>query len=486
MNSDRLIQLVEDIQSNGGKAYLVGGCVRDHLMKLPSSDRDLEVFGIEPKVLKKICHRHGKVSTVGASFAVLKVTFPNRETVDVSLPRRETQVGVGHKSFEIEADPEMSLDEAARRRDLTINAISMNPLTHEIIDPCNGLADLDLKLLRHVGPRFREDPLRVLRVIQFAGRFGFSIAEETFTLCTQMIQDGDVLSLPRERIEEEFRKLFVKGKSSYIRDALQHAFRMGIFRSLLPELHHLHGIEQDPRYHAEGDVLTHSILTVENAARIAERDGLDDGNRHILCLAALMHDLGKIHTTQKNPDGTITAYGHDKESVLLAEKLLTRLTGNQQISANVRSLVAMHMRPLQLATAEHVTDGAIRRLAQSVLPSNLTMLAYLVEADTLSSYRSGDVPAGSDAHTFLLQRAVSLGVQTIPPKPIMQGRDLIRLAEQGRLPIHFKNGGSHFGVILSQVFDAQLEGRVSSIEEAEILALRIHSTGIENYRLQHP
>ena len=464
----RVIQAIAmEIKELGGSAYFVGGAVRDELLKKAIKDFDIEVFGIEPDILRSVCRRYGKVITVGNSFAVMKVNLDGETAIDVSIPRRERSTGLGHRAFDVEADPWMHPEEAAQRRDLTVNAISKNILTGEYIDPFHGIDDLKNGVLKHVGPCFVEDPLRVLRVIRFAAQLGFIVHDETILLCRQMCRDGMLQSLPRERIEEEIFNLFAKGTPGHIFTALSMGIEMEIYQSLFPELHRLKGIVQDPRHHGEGDALTHTFLTVDRAAGIAERDGLDEESRKILCLSALVHDLGKADTTEVADDGSITSYGHDKAGIPLAESLVSRITVNNSYRQRVMALMTAHMRPLHLAVAEKVTDSAIRRLAKFVQPSSLLELSRLVEADTLASL-PGEGHDKINAHLFLLERAKLLGVTEQPPDPFIQGRDLIRLARADVIPERYSKGGTHFGTILKKVYEAQLDGQIHSLAEAEL------------------
>jgi tRNA nucleotidyltransferase (CCA-adding enzyme) len=467
-----LHRLAEAVKEEGGHAFIVGGAVRDRLMGIEPKDLDLEVFGLPLKSLMRICRRFGRVSIVGASFAVLKLQFPDRSVIDVSVPRSEQAVGTGHRDFEVTVDPLMSHEAAAERRDLTVNAISMDPLTESFVDPFHGRDDIESGILRHVGPRFAEDPLRVLRVIRFAAQLDFTLAAETFDLCSRMIREGMLESLPRERIEEEFRRLCVNGQPGALSRALTCAEEMGVLRNLFPELQCLKGVAQDPRYHAEGDCLIHTFLTVDNAAMIARRDNLDEEERFILCLAALAHDLGKAVTTCEYPDGRITAHGHDKAGIDRTEKFLTRLTANKSITEKVTALAKHHMRPLYLTQAETVTDSAIRRLARDVVPASLIDLSRLVEADTLAAL-SRNPSIKANAHLFLRNRSEALGVDRQPPRPFLQGRDLIRLAKDGILPPGFRTGGPHFGTLLKKIYDAQLDGEVVDKTEAISMAIAV-------------
>lgn len=475
--SPELTAFLWDIADAGGKPLLVGGWVRDRLLGTASKDKDIEVFRLPLRELKRICRRHGRVFTVGAAFAVLKLTLADGETVDVSIPRREYRIGEGHRGFEVDADPEMTVAAAAERRDLTVNAISMDPFTLEPVDPTGGLADLAAHRLRHVGPRFREDPLRVLRVYQFQARLGFDIAPETRTLCRDMTAEGVLKTLPRERVEEELRKMFLRSEPDGIAAALRNARDDGIIDALFPELAVLGDVPQDPQYHAEGDALEHTVRTVAKAAAVGRRDGLDDTDRWILCLAALAHDLGKADATETTAGGGIISHGHDRAGVRPARALLERITGQVKVIDQVLALVRVHMRPLMLAQAEKVTDAAIRRLARAVQPSDIEMLCRLTEADTAASVR-GDGSEPVNAHVFLRERAVVVGVEHAPPAPILQGRHLMELAAAGELPEQFKRGGPHFGPVLDAVYEAQLEGTVTNRNEAVTYA---HSVIIQKF-----
>src|SRR3954465_7131349 len=200
---EKVLELARQVQSTGGRALLVGGCVRDQLMGAQPKDWDVEVYGVEPARLRVLLERHGRVDAVGEAFTVYKVG----NDLDVSLPRRERKSGRGHRAFVIEGDPAMTIEEAARRRDFTINAILEDPLTGEIIDPYGGRVDLENKILRAVSAEtFAEDSLRVLRAAQFAARFEFEIEPETIKLCRSI----DLSDLPAERIWGELEKLLLQ------------------------------------------------------------------------------------------------------------------------------------------------------------------------------------------------------------------------------------------------------------------------------------
>ena len=244
---EKVSKLAQAVRAEDGRALLVGGCVRDVLMGGQPKDWDVEVYGIEPARLRTLLEDLGRVDAVGEAFTVYKVGGD----LDVSLPRRERNMGRGHRAFVIEGDPAMSIEEATRRRDFTINAILEDPLTGEIIDPFNGRDDLKSKTLRAVSiETFAEDSLRVLRAAQFAARFKFDIEPETVELCRSI----DLTDLPRERIWGEMEKLLLRAQHPSIGFRWLH--KLGVFDQLFPELKALVGVPQESEWHPEGWRLT--------------------------------------------------------------------------------------------------------------------------------------------------------------------------------------------------------------------------------------
>lgn len=204
-----IIELATAVAKAGGRALLVGGGVRDELLDIEPKDFDIEVFGLALDRLIPLLRRIGRVDEVGRSFGVLKLTPRGGEELDVSIPRRDSNAGPGHRGIAVEGDPDMSLAEAATRRDLTVNAISKDPLTGEIVDPHGGLADLEARRLRAVdADTFLEDPLRALRAVQFAARLRFDPDPSLVDLCRRAPLD----ELPAERVLGEWHKLLVKGR----------------------------------------------------------------------------------------------------------------------------------------------------------------------------------------------------------------------------------------------------------------------------------
>jgi tRNA nucleotidyltransferase (CCA-adding enzyme) len=436
------------VRDAGGRALVVGGWVRDRLRGRPSKDIDLEVFGVPEARLAELLQRFGRVEAVGQSFPVYKVVPPGASgeaAIDVALPRRESKAGRGHKGFQVVGDPAMSIAEAARRRDFTINAISWDPLTDAYVDPFHGRADLDRRLLRAVdSATFGDDSLRVLRAIQFAARFEFALEDDTAALCRRIPLDD----LPAERVWGEVEKLLLGAERPSIGLAL--ALDLGVVDALLPELRPLVGCEQEPDWHPEGDVWTHTLMVADTARRL--NADLDRPRLITVMLGALCHDLGKPATTAVI-DGRIRSLNHEEAGVAPSLTLLDRLNIHTidgfDVRAQVVGLVAHHLKPGMLRKAPHVGDGAFRRLAQKV---DLELLARLARADCLG--RTGHFDCS--AMEWFLDRARALGVEHRPPPPILLGRHLLAL---GVPP------GPQVGEILKQVYEKQLDGQVASVEE---------------------
>jgi tRNA nucleotidyltransferase (CCA-adding enzyme) len=443
---DEAIRIARLVAAHGGRALIVGGWVRDRLMGHPSKDIDIEVFGVEADRLKAILQQVGTVNTVGESFTVYKVA-----ALDVSLPRRESKTGRGHKGFQVTGDPSLSYEEAARRRDFTINAVAWDPLTGEYIDPFHGREDIERRLLRAVDPRtFAEDSLRVLRAIQFAARFEFTMDPQTAELCRRIPLDD----LPAERIWGEIEKLLLRARRPSIGFSL--ALHLGVIERMFPELDALVGCPQEPEWHPEGDVWLHTLLVIDQAR--AHIEDLPYPQQVTVMLGAVCHDLGKPATTAFI-DGRIRSLDHESEGVPPATALLDRLNIHSLQGYDVRrevlGIVAHHLKPGMFAKAQPaVSDGAFRRLAQKV---DLELLARVAKSDCEG--RGGGFDCS--AMDWFVARARELGVEHAPPEPLVKGRHLLEL---GALP------GPAIGEILRQVYERQLDGSVASFEEALALA----------------
>ena len=422
------------------RSFVVGGFVRDSILGVRNKDIDVEVFGISFAELNVILSRFGKTNLVGQNFGVIKLTIDGDE-FDFSIPRRDNSNGLGHRDFDIELCPDITLEEAARRRDFTINALFFDPRTNEIIDPFDGLSDIKARRLRVVDrSTFKEDPLRVLRAVQFAARFNLAPDRELISLADEALGSFD--AIPKERVWNEFEKLAVKGR--FPSQGIKTLLLFG-WLSHFPEIGNLLSCEQEPEWHPEENVLFHTWhclnhLVTLDAFKMADRTG-----RAVLFFAVLCHDFGKPSTTEirrrKGVD-RITANGHEQAGVPFAEVFLRRIGTPNEIIDKVKPLVGNHLAHLQANTKR-----AVRRLSLRLAPATIDELITVIEAD-----HGGrpPLPAGLPKEaTFLRMIARDLDLESDIPKPILKGRHLI---DKGLSP------SKRFGSILHAAFEIQLDG----------------------------
>jgi len=440
--------LCERVRDQGGRAVLVGGAVRDALLGRTLGDYDLEVYGLDLDRLKRTLTSIGRVDAVGQAFSVFKLSGLDGVTgaVDVALPRRDSRAGPGHRGIAVVGEPLLDLAEATRRRDFTINALLFDPLTEELIDLYGGRGDLGACLLRAVDPTtFGEDPLRALRAVQFAARFELAVEPATAGLCASM----PLAELPAERILCEIEKLLLQAERPSIGLRLMRAW--GMLDVLAPELSPLAETPQDPLWHPEGDVWTHTLLVCDQAAML--RADLDRPRALTLMLAALCHDLGKA-TTTRHEEGRIRSRGHEEAGVAPTRALLDRLNVHSLAGYDVRGqvlgLVAHHLKPgLLYDNRDDVSDGAIRRLAGKCEPD---LLYRVARADCLG--RAGQFePLAMD---WFITRVRELDAHRLPA-PILHGRDLLAI---GMAP------GPGLGRVLRAVYEQQLDGKISAHADA--------------------
>jgi tRNA nucleotidyltransferase (CCA-adding enzyme) len=431
----KVTEIARAVRTAGGRALLVGGYVRDRLRGEESKDYDVEVFGLDLAALQRVLGRFGEVIAIGRAFGVLQVKGLG---IDFSLPRRDSKIAAGHKGFEIEFDPGLDFATAARRRDLTMNSIGLDPLTEEVLDPHGGRADLARKVLRATDPsHFSEDPLRGLRVAQFAARFEMTPDAELEALCRAL----DLAELSAERILEEWRKLLLKG----VRPSLGTEFlrRTGLLR-FTPELAALIDVPQDPEWHPEGDCWVHNQRVIDEAARL--RDGGPDDAA--LMFGALLHDVGKPPTTV-NENGRVRSPAHDVRGVELAQQFLSRMRAPNDLVTCVSALVEHHLAPA-LYVKQGSTAKAYRRLARKLgaAGASAELLVRVARADhwgrTTDEAVNRVFPAGDE----FLARARELTIERKPPQDVVLGRHLIA---RGMQP------GPKFGVILERCREIQDE-----------------------------
>jgi tRNA nucleotidyltransferase (CCA-adding enzyme) len=431
-----------------GRSYLVGGCVRDWLFGRECKDIDVEVFGLDYAGLVKALSRWGRTDLVGKSFGVVKLTFRTGQTFDFSVPRRDSKVSRGHKGFEVACDPELTPEEAVRRRDYTINALMYDPRERQLLDYVGGEADLQARVLRHTGPAFAEDPLRVLRGMQLAGRFGLRADPETVALCRAI--QNTFGELAGERVREEWFKWAAR---STVPSAGLNFLRATEWLRHFPEIHALAGVPQDSDWHPEGDVFVHTCHCCDALAGLPDWRESDEASRIVYMLAVLTHDLGKAVTTQvgeRHGIQRIVSPGHEAAGGPLTESFLERIHVPSAIRERVVPLVTNHLAHLQA-----VSDRGVRRLARRLEPENIRGLSLVITAD-----HHGRPPLPRHAPPGLQElrtTATRLAVEASAPKPILLGRHLI---ERGLPP------GIEIGRWVRAAYEAQLEGEFQDLEGA--------------------
>ncbi len=352
------LKIAEKVKEEGGRVFYVGGCVRDFLLGVENKDIDIEVHGITPEKLREILEGFGTPLSFGKSFGVYSLKGYD---IDIAMPRREKAIGKGHRDFEVDVDPFIGLKEAARRRDFTINALMRDVLTGEIIDSFGGVKDLEDRVLRCVDETtFIEDPLRVLRCAQFAARFRFSIDPRTLELCRSI----DLSTLHKQRVEEELEKALLKADTpSIFFTSLKDMDQLSFW---FKELEELIGLKQDPIYHPEGDVFTHTMEVLDRGAMYRDKVKEPYGFM-LLCLA---HDLGKITTTEEI-NGRIHAYGHEIEGLPLIRTFIGRFLDEKEPLKYILNMTPLHMRPFSLAAAKASIKSTNRLFDEAIEPLDL-------------------------------------------------------------------------------------------------------------------
>jgi tRNA nucleotidyltransferase (CCA-adding enzyme) len=452
--------LAKDISSSvhalGGQAMIVGGFARDEVLErlghkdIKSKDVDLEIYGIEFNDLRQLLDKFGKVEIVGESFGVLKIN-----DLDISIPRKDSKTGRSHKDFEVACDPNMSVKEAARRRDFTFNALAMDPQTGEIIDNYGGVEDLKNGLIRATDEElFGDDPLRVLRAAQFSGRFNLEVEPQTKKICQNM----DLSNLSAERVGEEWKKLLLK--SEVPSRGLNTAKELGIVEKLHPELNAIVDTMQDKEWHPEGNVWNHSTMVVDAAKKLCKEDNLDSDQEYTMLLAALTHDLGKATTTETRADGHIISHGHEEASVEPAKKFMKSLKVPGETIKKVLPLVKEHLYP---TLNKDANESAVRRLSTRLSPATIAELVLLAKSDHMGRDLEFDgFPQGSD----LLDKAEKLNVKESKPAPYLRGHGKA-LIKEGMTP------GPLFGHIMNSVYEMQLDGGIKDLSDAKAEALKL-------------
>ena len=446
-----LLRIVAALHDVGGNCYLVGGGVRDLRSGNTPKDLDVEVYGLPAQQIVDVLSGFGSPDVVGATFGVIKISVDGYD-FDFSIPRRESKNGSGHKGFIPEPDPHMTINQACSLRDYTCNAQMYSFASSEFIDLFGGDSHFRLGVLKHTSERFAEDPLRVLRGMQFAGRFNMTVDVHTATLCNRLRDEYGTLS--KERIFGEWYKWATK--STVPSMGLMFLCDTG-WIELYPELFAMYGVEQDPVWHPEVDCFQHTYHVVDCMSEICDRESIVDDDRAVLMLAALCHDMAKPFTTEVI-DGRIRSLGHEKAGKVPAIKFLSGIgideRHNGALLDRIIPLVTNH-----LAHGSCQSAKAVRRLAVRLGKATIRELCLLIEAD--ASGRP-PLPKGlpESAQTMLeLSRETRSDNGSV--KPILFGRHLLEL---GLTP------GKTIGEITRAAFEAQLDGCFDDLDGALMFA----------------
>src|SRR5271166_5583150 len=431
--------IVRELRNRGFQAYLAGGCVRDTLLGVVPADYDVATDATPPQVMRIFPDTYA----VGAQFGVVLVPLhgyvPTADVpsehpnyVEVATFRNDGTYTDGRHPDRVSyaTDPR----EDVQRRDFTINGLLMDPLDgNRVLDFVGGRDDLKAGIIRAIGEperRFAEDKLRMLRAVRFAARLDYTIEPETYAAIQRLAPGIEQVS--RERVRDELTKMLTEG---HARRAFELLDSIGLLKEVLPEVDRMHGVEQPPEFHPEGDVWIHTLLLLEKLPPRCSR---------ALAWGALLHDVGKPPTFRVAPD-RIRFDGHVEVGTRMAEEICHRLHFSNEDTRQIAALVANHMR---FADVERRKESTLKRFLR--LPRFDEHLA-LHRIDCLSSH--GNLAL----YDFVRERLQQTPEEEIRPKPLLTGEDLIGLGYQP---------GPQFRAILSAVEDAQLEGTLHSKDHA--------------------
>ncbi len=427
--NEKLDKAISEIIKKGGRPHLIGGAVRDHLLGVESKDLDIEIFGLTADELIKALEHVGKPNIDDRKFGVIRLDCELDEAVEFSLPRKDN---IGDRGFG-GIFPNLSNREASLRRDFTFNAISRNLATGKLVDPLNGLVDLKSRTIRHCDTRFfSEDPLRAIRGFRFAGLLDAVVAPETAPIIRELVPA--VKKLTGDAMWSEFEKWASRSIEPSM--GLRFMVDTGLIEAF-PEIEALIGCRQDDKWHPEGDVFEHTCHVVDAAA----------GHGVVVVLAALCHDFGKPQTTVKNEVGRWISPNHSQAGEAPTRSFLARIGAPKKVTEQVVALVLDHM--VHIGNGE-VSKRQARRLLVRLGDTSPSDLFKVIEAD-----HSGRPPLPDGLPDRARELSALCDEVANEVKPIVLGRHLIDL---GIPP------GPHFGPILKQAFEAQLDGVFNDLE----------------------
>ncbi|HEX4772280.1 MAG TPA: CCA tRNA nucleotidyltransferase [Bryobacteraceae bacterium] len=422
-------EIVQTLRSHGHSAFLVGGCVRDRLLGIVPKDFDVSTSARPDEV----CRYFPGAQLVGAKFGVVLVQRDPGVQVEVATFRSEGQYADGRRPDQVQFESDPALD--AQRRDFTINGLMQDPVSGEVLDFVGGRKDLSLRLIRAIGDpkrRFEEDHLRMLRALRFAARLGFSIEAQTMAAIRDLAPA--IIRISPERIRDELIRILTEGAA---RRGLELLDEAGLLAYLLPEVKAFQGVQQPPQYHPEGDVWTHVLLMLDKMSSPTPT----------LAAGVLLHDVGKPPTFRIAD--RIRFDGHAEVGAAMTRDILGRLRFSKEDIDQITSLVANHMR---FKDVENMRTSTLKRFLRL---DNFEEHMELHRLDCLASN------GWTGTYEFVREKQQEFREDELRPSRLLTGRDLI---EAGFQP------GPAFGSVLEAVETAQLEGEVTTREEALMLA----------------
>lgn len=458
-----MTRLLTELNKLGHTTLLIGGCVRDAYLGIKPKDIDIEVYGINYEKLEQFLSAYGRVDIVGKTFGVIVFThYESSMRYDFSIPRKENKLGIGHTGFDITLDANLTVKEAAERRDFTMNALAYDPITDELHDYYGGVGDLENKIIRHTSDKFEDDFLRILRLMQFQSRFDFDIHYTTLYKIQKMlsykdshIETNEFNLLSKERVFEEWMKWAEKGiNHSRIFKFMRDTHLINYY----PELKALKETPQDEIWHPEGDVEIHTTLCLKEIDRIIKENNITGREKVILVLAVLFHDIAKPPTTEKKEKRgrmCITSEGHEEMGGVMTKDILSRMGFHEEIIEPICTLIANHLAGVHLSNIA-VNRGKVKfvkKLSRKLHPATIQQLLYVMDADT--NGRGGTEHKEPSGAKEMAEIANQVHVTTKQYEYILMGRHLI---EAGLKP------SPEFGVILGKANEAQENGEFNDID----------------------
>jgi len=431
---DTAISIVQRLQGAGYEAYFVGGCVRDLLRGVEPGDYDI-VTSARPE---EVCSLFPHTVPVGISFGVVLVV-EGGHSYEVATFRTESDYKDGRRPSQVEFARAKG---DVRRRDFTVNALLMDPVTGKIVDYVEGRQDIENRLIRTIGSpeeRFAEDHLRMLRAVRFAANLGYDIDPETFNAIKK--HAFSIRRISAERIRDELTKLLTRGGA---RRGMEILAETGLLAEVLPEVNALRGVDQPQRFHPEGDVWEHTLRMLD---LMSSGEGVEIDLR--IAWGVVMHDIGKAHTRSENESG-IHFYGHVPEGEKIAEAIMRRLRFSRAEMETILALIHYHMLFI------NVMDMRRNRLKRFLRMPDFNLHLELHRLDCLGSHGS------LESYEFCREKLEEIAEEELHPPRLLNGNDLIGM---GFPP------GPLFSEIMQAIEDAQLDGKISTSADARRLVM---------------